>query len=167
MTTTNHQPGKFISYNPMRAPKAPEKDGFVAGTYFDGGKLYAGTGKTTQCPGQPIMPARIATSFPAAYMDCLGREMIDYRTASYVQAHADLKWVATNTSKMMNVSNAVVLKGVSYNFFIGRVNLTDLRGKKYQTVSKVHCGNGTNGMFYWSPFKGEVYTTSGFEILTC
>jgi hypothetical protein len=147
----------------------PSGKGLIAGIYFDGTYSYVGTGASSECPNQDVIPARLAlkgSGSPGAYMECTG-EITSSTNASYVEKGANLKWVPVSTANLSSVVGAVVVQGSYFAYNIGRVNLTSTARKLYQQVSKVHIDKGTTGMWYVQQDGTSVKTDTGFEVLAC
>lgn len=160
--------GTFAKYDPINAPKAPEINGVVAGkthrTGFDY-DVYVGNGNNlfnSYCTDQNPVPGFIST-YPgeeAAYLKC-GDLYNDTKTANYLLAHPDLKYINTNTVDMLNIAGTLKQNNGVFPFLYGRILFN---GRYYS--GKVHAGNGAFIMRF-NTADGEKNATTNFDVLTC
>jgi hypothetical protein len=155
---------------PKSNPKLPETAGFAAGTFLDGSVAYVGTGVTSTCYNEDLMPARLATvktitnTGPGAYFECNG-PIFANAAASYLKANANLKWVPAAMSNQTSVVGAIKVTGSYYSYWIGRINLTSSTGIVYQQIAKIHV---YNGMFWYVREDGtQASANSSYEMLAC
>lgn len=121
-------------------------------------------GSGASCNTQIPVPARIDVTpgSAKAYTPCNPINS-DSVTAAYIHKNPRYIWTATNSSDMLTHTDAVILKGATYRFLVGRV-----KTPTWTSICKVHSDNGAFGCWYYNPATGqEISVTTGFEILKC
>jgi hypothetical protein len=80
-----------------------------------------GKGPNTACAQQIPVPARIdITPGNATGVSPCVTVMTDSINAAYIHGHSAYQWVPTNVSDQLSHGDAVVLKGKTYRFMVGR-----------------------------------------------
>lgn len=95
--------GSFLPYNPSSYLDDPKIDGFIAGTYIDGSRVYVGRGDNSANGGEKPCTARISDDplKPGAFMEATNQENFDGLTSEYLYNHRDLVWIKLNYSTIL------------------------------------------------------------------
>lgn len=119
-------------------------------------------GNAASCNNQHQAPCSltITGSSPGCNIPCGSTQVYDGKTSFYLLSNANLHWVPTDATNLVNIPNAIKVLG-PFNFMFGRI----LYNGNY-ILGKVQAGNGIYN-FQTVTSNGQIQNTTGFEILTC
>lgn len=169
---TQYPCGTFISYDTVTDRGGPIIEGFFAGNYLDGSKVYVGYAANLDCDGQTIAPARIRAISPAGgYVGRCGIEAYEPNTAFYLQNNPNLRWVSATSQTLMSVNNALGIVGGNFTFLFARVNASS-NGLNYVQIGKGDAivnipGYEAHKVWWYSVDTDNEEEAVDFEILTC
>ncbi|KAG5669077.1 hypothetical protein PVAND_016976 [Polypedilum vanderplanki] len=150
--------GTFKSYDPTVDVKAPKRDGFYAGKYWNTFEVYVGLGNSRD---NRMTPGRLMVSYPGpgVFMEAY-YEIVDKspKTMKYLLNHPQLRWVNHTWIKNGQYpAGAIMVNNPDISFAIGKYTINGIT-----QIGKIMGGGG----FYFGD-NGTSYSVQTFQILVC